>query len=85
MKPIIITAENLQAPFEFSGPTINIAKFDKITLHSAYIECSYSLKPCLIDIATTITDKTVGNPERSIASYYHPSTKRAVFIKSFTV
>ena len=79
MKPITITAENLKSPFEFQGPTINVSKYDKITLHSLYLELSFTLKPCLIDVVTTLTDKTVGNPQQSISSFYQPSSKRTIF------
>ena len=79
MRAINIIAENLEDPFEFQGPTINISKYDNITLQSVYLELSSSLRPCLIDVTTTITDKNVGNPERSIVSYYQPSQKRTIF------
>ena len=79
MKPIIIAAENLTSPFEFQGPAVDISKYNKLSIHSLYIEFSSILKPSLIDISTTLTDKTVSNPDRLVATFYQPSSKRFIF------
>ena len=84
MKHIIITNEDLASPFEFSGPPIDISKYTRLTVHSLYLEFSSRVGTCLIDVATTLTDQNVGNPDRIIATHFNESTSRSIYLTPTT-
>ena len=75
MKIIEITKSDLDSPFEFSGPEINVSKYTNITVQTIYLEFKEPVRDCLIDISSTLVDRSVSNPHQNIVSFLLPSRK----------
>ena len=77
---IVITEKNnvaLEKDCYISAPKIDISCFESVSLQSFYIEFFDSLKRnCLVDLCSSLIDKSVGNPNQIIGSeFLEKSTK----------
>ena len=70
MKIVEISKTNVCSPFEFNGPCVDITREQTVSVQSIFLELDKSIRVCLVDLATTLVDKSVANPSQIISSFF---------------
>ena len=79
MKIVEISKQNLQNPFEFCGPAVNISKQTHVSVQSIYLELNEPIRSCLIDLSSSLVDKSVSNPLQNITTFHQHSARKEIF------
>ena len=70
MKIVEVSKTNVCSPFEFNGPCVDITREQTVSVQSIFLELDKPIRVCLVDLASTLVDKSVANPSQIINSFY---------------
>ena len=73
-------SENLKDR-KFNGSVIDISRFKTVTLEHLYIEFSLKVSNCMIDLSSSLIDKTPGNPHQIIGSTFLANSSKYLWFQ----
>ena len=79
MKIIEVSKTNLSFPFEFNGPSVDISREKTICVQAIYLELNKPIRTCLVDLRSTLVDKSAANPSQIICSYYQQYSQSGIY------